>query len=105
MNQLTKLSLILFVFSTLGVCSAQSTRGTLLQKNNPLELEAFFTDSLLDLAILRNTSNLLTNNDLTVHDNSPLPKRKKAFIRHVKHLNETLEQAYKNESGKSRPFV
>ena len=94
MNQLTKLSLILCVFSTVGVCSAQSTRGTLLQKNNPLELQAFFTDSLLDLAILRNTSNLLTNNDITVHDNSPLPKRKKAFIRHVKHLNETLEQAY-----------
>ena len=94
MNQLTKLSLILCVFSTVGVCSAQSTRGTLLQKNNPLELQAFFTDSLLDLGILRNTSNLLTNNDLTVHDNLPLPKRKKAFIRHVKHLNETLEQAY-----------
>ena len=94
MNQLTKLFLLLCVFSTLGVCSAQSTRGTLLQKNNPLELEAFFTDSLLDLEILRNTSNLLTDNDLTSFDNSPLPRRKKAFIRHVKHLNETLEQAY-----------
>ena len=94
MNQLTKLSFFLCVFSTLGVCSAQSKRGTLLQKNNPLELEAFFTDSLLDLEILRNTSNLLTNNDLTSFDNSPLPRRKKAFIRHVKHLNETLEQAY-----------
>jgi hypothetical protein len=93
-NQATKLSLFLCVISISGVCFAQSTRGTLLQKNNPLELQAFFTDSLLDLTILRNTSNLLTNNDITVYDNLPLPRRKKAFIRHVKHLNETLEKAY-----------
>ena len=50
---------------------------------------------------MRNTSNLLTNNDITVHDNSPLPKRKKAFIRHVKHLNETLEQAHLSNPEKN----
>ena len=93
-NQATKYYFFLCLFSISGVCSSQSTRGTLLQKNNPLELQAFFKDSLLDIAILRNTTNLLTNNDVIIHNNLPLPRRKKAFIRHVKHLNEKLEEAY-----------
>ncbi len=93
MNPATTFYLFLLIYCNVGVCSAQSTRGNMLQKNNPLELQEFFKDSLLDVTILRNTANLLTNNDLTFHENLPLPRRKKAFIRHVKHLHEKLEEA------------
>jgi hypothetical protein len=50
---------------------------------------------LIILDSLRNLTDFLTNRDLKEFNGWVIPKRKKAFIRHVKHTSETLEeQAY-----------
>ena len=55
-------------------------------------IEHYLKDSCVSLIPLRKTTNLLTNRDLNVINGIPLTKRRKAFIRHVKHLSEQLEE-------------
>ncbi len=54
----------------------------------------YIANSKIDLISLRATSNLLTNNSLLEYNSIILPERKKAFIRHIKHINEKLEEYY-----------
>lgn len=87
--------LFLMVFS-LPIFS-QISRGILLGTNVPPEIDSFFVGNRLDLQVLRHTTDFLTNRDIQTFEGLPLPKRKKAFMRHVKHLSEFLESAYQEE--------
>lgn len=92
-----KILLLAFLFLPFSIVFSQIERGSLLQVENPPQLLEFCENDQINLFYLRNISDFLTNNDLTTYNSLPLPKRKKAFVRHVKHLNEELEEAYINK--------
>ncbi|MDW3649848.1 MAG: hypothetical protein R8P61_22440 [Bacteroidia bacterium] len=89
------LSLILLSCS-LSLIS-QISRGTLLDQEAPLSTASFFTADQLNLEALRKTTSFLTNRDIKTYRGYQIPKRKKAFMRHVKHLSEILEQHYQEQ--------
>ena len=66
----------------------------LLSNNIPSSIDSFFIDNYLNLEVLRNTTNFLTNRDIRLFENDTIPRRKTAFIRHVKHLSEFAERHY-----------
>jgi len=85
---------ILILFSSSFHTWSQETRGQLITNNTPTVIESFYTDSLINLKTLRQYTNFLTNRDILTDNNTLIPKRKKAFTRHVKHLSEELELQY-----------
>ena len=86
------LSLILIIFS---LCAqSQISRGSLLNNEIPTCIDSFFTENQIKLAVLRNSTAFLTDRDIHTWMGYPVPKRKKAFVRHVKHLSEKLECYY-----------
>lgn len=93
-------SLILLLHSLLSI--AQIDRGNLLNQEIPLVTSSYFTDDQLNLEALRKTTSFLTNRDIRTYAGYQIPKRKKAFMRHVKHLSEILERHYQEEK-KSTP--
>ncbi|MFD1552494.1 hypothetical protein [Putridiphycobacter roseus] len=62
----------------------------------PPSIDSFFLHGYINLKVLRNTSNFLTNRDIRLYDNQTIPRRKNAFIRHVKHLSEICECHYQD---------
>jgi len=62
-----------------------------MEEQMPL-IKYYLKDSCVSLDSLRKTTNLLTNRDINDINGIPLAKRRKAFIRHVKHLSEHLEE-------------
>ena len=72
----------------------QVNRGDFLDENVPRSIDTFFIDNHLNIDVLRNTTNFLTNKDIRFFDNKMIPKRKGALIRHVKHLSEIAECQY-----------
>ncbi|MES2556112.1 MAG: hypothetical protein V4604_08175 [Bacteroidota bacterium] len=54
----------------------------------------YLSGNKINLEAVRTTCNFLTDNDITEVDGNLIPRRKTAFIRHIKHINETLEQAW-----------
>lgn len=73
---------------------AQTSRGNLRLKTDPLAIAKLVHNQTISLENTRILSNYLTNVDILEFQGFPLPKRKKAFMRHIKHLNEQLEWAY-----------
>lgn len=73
--------------------SQEKTLSLKLDSNNHI-VNNYLTKSKINLISLRATSNLLTNNSLLEYNSIILPERKKAFIRHIKHINEKLEEYY-----------
>lgn len=68
-------------------------RGSLLLRNHPKEVTRFLLpDGTIDLETLRVVSHVLTDNTQTTYNDVQLPRRKKAVVRHIKQLNETLER-------------
>lgn len=96
------LSLIFLLHSFLSM--AQIDRGNLLNQEIPLATRSYFTGDQLNLDALRKTTSFLTNRDIKTYAGYQIPKRKKAFMRHVKHLSEILERHYLEEQ-KSTPQV
>lgn len=95
MFSIKKIILLLISFSS-SLCLAQIERGTLGQYEN-LEIDAFYLNDTINLPQLRQTTNFLTDANFILLGNDTIPKRKKAFVRHIKHLSETLEFDYYNQ--------
>jgi|GEM_PF-1432974 len=74
--------------------TATTARGTLRLPLHPQEVNDLVLQNRINLFKTRAISNYLTNVDILEFQGFPLPKRKKAFMRHIKHLNEQLEWAY-----------
>lgn len=87
---------LLFLFAT---SNAQTSRGVLRLNDDPSEIKELVENQKINLDKTRALSHFLTNIDILEFQGFPLSKRKKAFMRHIKHLNEKLEWAvYTNES-------
>ena len=63
-------------------------------QQHPEAVNHYLSGNKINLEAVRATCNFLTDNDITEVDGNPIPRRKTAFIRHIKHINETLEQAW-----------
>lgn len=93
-----RLILLLLISST--NISFGTDRGKLSTVQTPEELNFFTKNDKIQLTVLRKyLTNILTNNDvhtITIFEDVKinLPKRKKAFIRHIKHISEKLEEHY-----------
>ena len=84
------LSLMIYLMCN-GVFTQDNSYPFWMNEQMPC-IEHYLKDSCVSLIPLRKTTNLLTNRDLNVINGIPLTKRRKAFIRHVKHLSEQLEE-------------
>ena len=67
---------------------AQIERGLLLNNEVPAAIDSFFQEEQINLEQLRKSTAFLTNRDIETYQGYKVPKRKKAFMRHVKHLSE-----------------
>jgi len=86
---------LLCVFSTFSLATKSlPNRGKLILDQHPIEVQALVENRLLVLEKTRAISDFLTNVDLLEYEGFRLPKRKKAFMRHIKHVNEQLEWAF-----------
>ena len=85
--------LTLFLISLLSKISLSQDKSFHFYLNEQFHLmERYLRDSCIDIVLLRNTTNFLTNNDIINLNGIPIVKRKKAFIRHIKHISEKLEE-------------
>ena len=83
--------LLLYFFSITENRSQEKEFNFLLNEQKPL-ISNYVKDSSISIDQLRKTTNLLTNRDIAHLLGLPIAKRKKAFIRHVKHISEKLEE-------------
>lgn len=86
--------LILITFLCSNLVIGQTTRGSLGGLDNIPCVDHYLVNNKIDLVELRKTTDFLTNRDIKEIDWVVLPKRKKAFIRHIKHISEKLENYY-----------
>lgn len=92
-----RIAFIISLISNFSFASKSSTsRGKLILDSHPIEVVNLIENNRLILSKTRAISNYLTNVDIIEYQGFKLPKRKKAFMRHIKHLNEKLEWAYLN---------
>lgn len=89
--------IIICVLSCSIIGRGQIERGSILLNQELAEVDSFALDGKINLAHLRNRIEFLTNRDILVYNEWPMPKRKKAFIRHVKHLSEQLEEQFTDD--------
>ncbi|WP_070138398.1 hypothetical protein [Crocinitomix algicola] len=71
---------------------AQISRGNIADYGNVIDL--YYVNDSLNLSKLRATANFLTDKSCNFLNGNKLPKRKKAFIRHVQFLTEAIEESY-----------
>lgn len=77
---------------------AQFIRYPVFLPNHYGFIELYLDSNNLNINKLRKITDLLCNPDISTFNGIQLPKRKKAFIRHIKHLNEALEYySYSNK--------
>lgn len=91
----TVLLLILLMSFIKPAAPARKTpinRGTLLLQKRPAEIDSFFSGDSIRLSYVRNICNFLTDPDILYYEGHLLPKRKKAFVRHIKQIYEHIEQ-------------
>ena len=72
-------------------------RGTLLLNIRPAALDSFILSGKINLAYVRKVCNFLTDAGIPTYEGHPVPTRKKAFVRHIKTLEETLEENYQDQ--------
>ena len=90
-----RISFLLFLFCNFSLATKSlPDRGSLILDKHPTEVQELVENRQLVLNRTRAISNYLTNVDIIEFQGFPLPKRKKAFMRHIKHLNEQLEWAF-----------
>lgn len=95
-----KAFLLCVVFSSLLINSSKPSipRGSLILNDHPKEVLRFIDDGYLDLREIRNTCNFLTDPNITIYKGDSIPRRKNAFVRHIKQLNNTLETAWETQT-------
>ncbi|MFT4602300.1 MAG: hypothetical protein ACI857_002486, partial [Arenicella sp.] len=76
---------------------SQLDQGKLILEEHPPSITKLIENDRINLIEVRRLTNFLTNIDIVIHDFLPISKRKKAFVRHIKHLSEKLEWAYFND--------
>lgn len=74
-------------------------RGTLLLEDHPKEIKQLFKGGKINIDELRDITNFLTNRDILFYKGWRMKKRKKAFMRHVKHISEELEWDWKENKS------
>ncbi len=95
-----KLFCCLFLFSIISISNAQIARGIIgyLKEN---KVDSFYKNDTLNIYEIRKTTNFLTDINQTTFRKDTIPKRKKAFVRHIKHLSEKLEYDYFNQNTRN----
>lgn len=68
-------------------------RGTLLLRTHPKSLDAFIANGKINMTHVFSVCNFLTDHDSLHYNGYVIPERKKAFVRHIKHLYAHLAQA------------
>lgn len=96
MSEIRNLLICLFITLSSNLMG-QLNRGNLLTNQVPYCIQHFFTDDKVNLEALRSTTDFLTNSNITTFEDQLIPGRKKAFVRHVKHLSEFVEQQYRDD--------
>ena len=86
--------LFIFLILTIGQAQAQIERGQLMTEKRPDEIQSYVSEDTIELVKLRELTDFLTNPYVTSYQGVRLPKRKKAFIRHIKHISEAIEYHY-----------
>lgn len=90
---------IIFILVSAGFSADKSKklpeigRGTLLLRTQPKALDVFITNGKLNMTQVCSVCNFLTDNDSVHYLGYVIPERKKAFVRHIKHLYVKLSQA------------
>lgn len=74
-------------------------RGSLLLKQYPSVLDSFVDNGRINLQYVRSVGQFLTDNDIIYYNKNLIPKRNNAFIRHIKHRIEQLEESYQNNES------
>ena len=85
-------SALIKISSSQELPSQKESYPFLLDEQIPFLMGCYIEDSCVSLGPLRKTTDLLTNRDVTNVNGVPLAKRRRAFMRHVKHLSEKLEE-------------
>lgn len=86
--------LIAIIFIIPAACAQKTDRGSLVLQNHPDEVTRFIDSGFIDLEQVRLSCHFLTDHAITEFDGYTVPRRKTAFIRHIKHINEQLEEAW-----------
>lgn len=76
--------------------TSSTPRGVLSMNQEIPEWKRYLDHQKLRLTELRTMVNFLTDRDYTEFNGFAVPKRKKAFIRHIKHLSEQLEEMFQD---------
>ena len=69
-------------------------RGSLLLRTHPKSLDAFIVNGKINMSYVFSICNFLTDNDSLHYKGYVIPERKKAFVRHIKHLYAKLSIAH-----------
>ena len=93
MNYFTKFFVLFLISFITKISFSQEKYSPFYLNEQSHLLESYLNDSCIDIVSLRNNTDFLTNIDITKLNGIPIVKRKKAFIRHVKHISEKLEEA------------
>jgi hypothetical protein len=92
-----RIGLLIIAFVFIVPTMGQLDRGRLLENDYPDAMTHYIQNDRLRLEEVRRLTNFLRDRNLTSFDNTQLPKRKKAFMRHIKSLSEQLERCYFND--------
>lgn len=96
-----KLLVLTFILFISSLFVAQIERGT-LGKCESLNINEFYSNDTINIFHLRKTTNFLTDINHPTFKKDTIPKRKKAFVRHIKHLSELLEFDYYNHIKRNK---
>jgi len=88
---LRHLTLLLCTMICCVSLSQEKSFSFLLKDQIPL-ISNYIEDTSVSINTLRKVTDLLTNRDITHVNGIRVAKRRKAFIRHIKHLSEKLEE-------------
>ena len=73
-------------------------RGNLVFNINKKGLDSFIRYGSINLNYVRKVCNNLTNENISKFKQWQIPNRNQAFIRHIKHINELLEEEYQDNA-------
>ncbi|MES2593096.1 MAG: hypothetical protein V4608_14530 [Bacteroidota bacterium] len=100
MKRITLVYLLVSILASFSSIAQELTspiaRGSLLLKQYPPVLDSFVDNGRINLQYARTIGHFLTDNDITYYNKNLIPRRNNAFIRHIKHLIEQLEESYQN---------
>lgn len=72
---------------------------------HPKEVLRYIDNGYLDLSEIRETCNFLTDPNIQVYNGDSIPRRKNAFVRHIKQISNSLETAWESKTAVNDSIV